>query len=432
MSQGSSPQLLANQQVATQRTIEDLRRILEVCNAMTAISDLDELLAYIRKAATDLLSCDRSTIFMVDQRTNELWCRSVDNAEMREIRFPVGVGISGKVAQTGTVSNIPDAYADPSFNREVDKKTGYRTRNLLTMPLRNFEGKIIGVVQMLNKNGGAFTEYDESVLNAMSSNAAIALEKAVLMQHFLDKKALEASLAIARDIQHSLLPDAPPEVEGVELAGVSSSCDETGGDYFDYFILPDGKLAMVIGDVSGHGVGSALLMATARAFLKALVCGDMPELTTLFTRLNDLLEADTDDSKFMTLFMGVYDPAKAELVYVSGGHDEPAHVHAKTGEITEYKSTGLPLGVMSGMDFGVAGPYKLEPGDLLFLSTDGVFEAPNAKAEHFGKERQNRVLLDGIGKSAQAVLDNMMRAVLGHIDGASRKDDITMIVLKKK
>lgn len=414
------------------RCIVDLQKILEVNRAMTGMTDLDALLDYIRDAMVDVLRCDRCTIFMIDDETNELWCRTYHGAEMKEIRFSVGVGIAGKVAATGDTTNIPDAYSDDRFNRDIDKKTGYVTRNLLTMAMKNLSGKVIGVAQVLNKsNHDPFSEYDEMVLGSLASNAGVVLENAMLLEHFIEKQKIEHALEIAQVIQQSLLPSEPPQVEGCDLAGSSESCDEVGGDYFDYIMLEDNKLGIVIGDVTGHGVGSSLLMATARAFLLALTLGKTPKLSELFFQINNLLEHDMEDGKFMTMFMGVYDPKTAELTYVSCGHDEPAHYHAATGEFTEYDATGMPLGIMPDTEFELAGPFKLEKDDVLFLSTDGVWEAPNAESDRYGKKRLFKVLRENAGKSSAEIIKAVDVSLKKFIGKFQRKDDITMLVLKK-
>ena len=163
-----------------EKKIRDLEFILELSRAMTREKDIDNLLNFIMDVATRMMDADRSSLFLVDFETGELWSRIAQDAEISEIRFPIGMGIAGSVAKTGEIVNIKDAYEDPRFNREIDKKTGYRTRTILCMPLSNHEGEIIGVIQVLNKSKGIFTDYDENILAALSSHAAVAIENAEL------------------------------------------------------------------------------------------------------------------------------------------------------------------------------------------------------------------------------------------------------------
>ncbi len=162
-----------------QKENERLSSLLNVAQSLSNVMDIDELLFKIMEVVRHQLSADRCTVFLVDSERNELWSK-VAHGLKNEIRFPIGKGIAGYVARTGETLNIKDAYSDSRFNPEVDKKTGYKTHNLLTMPMRNKQNEIIGVFQVLNKKSGPFNEEDEELLNAISSIAASAIENAQL------------------------------------------------------------------------------------------------------------------------------------------------------------------------------------------------------------------------------------------------------------
>jgi adenylate cyclase len=161
---------------------QDEATLLEVTNAVASDLDLDSLLAKIMTATTRLLDAERSTLFIHDRSTDELWSRVAEGMTSREIRFPSSFGIAGEAFSTGETLNIPDAYADPRFNPEVDRKTDFTTRNILCLPMKDKSGDIVAVMQVLNKIGGPFTERDEVRLRTFSSQAAIALENAALFQ----------------------------------------------------------------------------------------------------------------------------------------------------------------------------------------------------------------------------------------------------------
>lgn len=156
-----------------------LHSLLDVTQSLSSVIDLDTLLSRIIDVVRVNLQADRCTVFILDTEKNELWSR-VATGLKKEIRFPADKGIAGTVATSGKVLNIPDAYADPRFNPEIDKKTGYKTRNMLTMPMRNNHNEVIGVFQVLNRKDGPFTQHDEELLQAISSIAASALENALL------------------------------------------------------------------------------------------------------------------------------------------------------------------------------------------------------------------------------------------------------------
>ncbi len=414
-----------------QKKVQDLETILEVSRAMTAEKDLDRLLGLITTASTRILQADRSSLFIHDDKKNELWTRIAQGLNVKEIRVPVGRGIVGFVAESKQVVNIPDAYADPRFNQEVDKKTGYHTRTILCVPLLTYENKVMGVIQVLNKAEGTFDSYDESLLMALGSHAAIALDNDRLVEHFLDKQKLKQALEIAREIQLALLPKAAPESTAFDITGLSIAADETGGDFFDYLELPGGRIGIVIADVVGHGIGAALLMATARAFLRALGLMDQDPAKVLFS-LNNLLARDLDAGRFVTLLYGILDPEARTLVYSSAGHDAPLHYRAATDDFLELDSTGLPLGIMADMDFPTAEPVKFGPGDSIVFTTDGVWEAPNAEGDAFGRDRMKDAIRGARTGDAHGISGAVHDALMGFLGEMKPKDDVTMVVVKPK
>ncbi len=171
-----------------ERALQDESQMMEITSALSSELQLDSLLNKIMSMTTDMLDADRSTLFLHDRNTDELWATVAEGVESKEIRFPAGAGIAGSVFTTTETINIPDAYADPRFNQAVDKATGYRTRNILCMPVLNKAGVCIGVTQVLNKNSGPFTARDEQRLHALTTQAAIGLENARLFEDVLNAR----------------------------------------------------------------------------------------------------------------------------------------------------------------------------------------------------------------------------------------------------
>ncbi len=193
-SQASAALLNARLFEEIQKAKEEETQLLEVTTAISTELKLEPLLIKIMETTTDILDADRSTLFLHDEKTGELWSLIAQGAESRQIRFPSNLGIAGTVFTSGETINIPDAYADPRFNPEIDKKTGYHTHSILCMPIVNKEGKIIGVTQVLNKKGGPFTNIDEKRLKAFSAQASIALENAKLFDDVLNMKNYNESI----------------------------------------------------------------------------------------------------------------------------------------------------------------------------------------------------------------------------------------------
>ncbi|MEX2088866.1 MAG: GAF domain-containing protein, partial [Bacteroidota bacterium] len=192
------------QRKATEIRLGKLQQLIEASKMVNSTLDLDKLLGLILDAAVKSIEADRGTVFLVDDIKKELWSKVLQGDNMVEIRLPVGKGIAGYVAETGQTINIPDAYSDPRFNPEVDKRTGYRTRNVLCMPMKNKDGKIIGVFQLLNKNDGVFTQDDEQFIDAFSAHASVAIENARLAQEMVSNERLSAVGRMASTIIHDI------------------------------------------------------------------------------------------------------------------------------------------------------------------------------------------------------------------------------------
>lgn len=184
--------------------MEKLNSLVEASKIVNSTIDLERLLFIILEAATQNIKADRGTLYLVDQSTGELWSKVAKGKNMVEIRLPIGKGLAGYVAKTGETVNIVDAYRDPRFNPEIDKRSGYKTLNVLCMPMRDKEGKIVGVFQLLNKKQGPFTHDDEAFIDGLSVHAAIAVENARLAQEMVNTERLSAVGRMAGTIIHDI------------------------------------------------------------------------------------------------------------------------------------------------------------------------------------------------------------------------------------
>ncbi|MGH7462842.1 MAG: GAF domain-containing protein, partial [Longimicrobiales bacterium] len=201
-------------------------------SALGAERNLDALLLKIMEKTSDVLEADRSTLFLLDSETNELWSKVAQGAALNEIRFPVGAGIAGFVARSGETVNIPDAYADPRFNTDVDRRTGYRTHTILCMPMRNREGRILGVFQVLNKRDGVFTRADEEMLDALASQAAIAVQNAMLNEEL--HKRIETS-EILLNVMHEVASEL--EIDRLLQAIVEQTSEAMNAERCTLFLI---------------------------------------------------------------------------------------------------------------------------------------------------------------------------------------------------
>lgn len=415
------------------RRVTDLEKILDITRALGVTVDLDPLLALIASAATDVLDCERATVFLCDHVNKQLYSRiatGMEGAPIEEIRFAIDRGIAGEVATTGKGINIPDPYADPRFNPDFDRKSGFVTKSLLTLPLRGHDGKIVGVLQVLNKRGGPFSEHDERLLSALGAQAGVAIERQGLLEQYAVKQRIERDLNIAREIQQGLLPKVPPELPGFDIAGWNRSADETGGDCYDWLRLPDGLLAISIGDATGHGIGPALVAAEARALLRGTLMQSR-ELSRVVPQINDLLSEDLREGTFVTAFIGLLDPAAATVDYLSAGHGPLLVYGAADDSFTEIPTHGLPLGLMPEVEFDPPTRVELRDADMLLLFTDGFFEWSRPDGEQFGTERLTDVVRRHRHLPAAEIIRLVYAAVVDFSEGTKQADDCTAVLVKR-
>jgi phosphoserine phosphatase len=409
--------------------VRDLQVILGVARALAAAMDQDELLELILNSARQILNAERATLFLYDPATDELHSKIAHGTG--EIRFPSNAGIAGAVAQSRQIINIPDAYADPRFNRSVDRMTGYHTRCLLTLPLIGTDAQLVGVVQVLNKVDGLFTSYDERLAEALAAQIGVALQRARLMLHFVEKKQLESSLALARDIQQGLLPKAAPKLPGYDIAGWSQPTEQTGGDCYDFIRLPGGRLAINVADATGHGIGAALVISEMRALVRAL-SGIKKHPAEVLAEANRWLCEDALESRFVTSFFGILDPDAHRLEYASAGHGPLFWYTAATRQVAWTGSTGLPLGMVEPLDIEAAPTIDFAPGDIGVLLTDGFVEAEDPKGAAFGKERIMQVIRDHAAGSPAELIQALDAAARTYLAGGPQLDDLTAVVVKRR
>jgi sigma-B regulation protein RsbU (phosphoserine phosphatase) len=244
---------------------------------------------------------------------------------------------------------------------------------------------------------------------------------------------MRQSLFLAREVQQNLLPAANPKIEGLDIAGSSIYCDETGGDYYDFIIRDgdhDAQISIAIGDVSGHGISSALLMAAVRSSLRqrSSLPGSAAEI---ISDVNRQLVGDVEDSgQFVTMFYMMLDPIKKHLQYVRAGHDPAILYDPDTGTFKELGGTGMALGVDKSWNVRAHTIPALQNGHIIFLSTDGIWEARNPHGEMFGKEPIYDLIRNNSSLSANQILNAMIESLKSFQQGAKIEDDITLVIIK--
>lgn len=405
-----------------------LHQILEVTRKLAAPFDLDTMLTEVVDASREILNADRGTVFLYDANRDELVVRV--GTELEQIRIPADKGIVGECAQTRQIINVPDCYADHRFNRAIDKQTGYRSRCMLTLPLIGYEDTLVGVLQILNKNGGEFDDRDEFVGQALAAQAAVVLHRARITEQIIASERLDREIAVARDVQMGTLPKDMPQIVGYEFGGAFAPTDQTGGDLYDFIPLDNNRLFMLMGDATGHGIGPALSATQVRAMLRVAL-RLQSTLDDAFIHINDQLCEDLPDDRFVTGFFGLLDADTHTIRFHSGGQGPIMHFQADMGEFDWHPATTFPLGYMPHTELEAPHTAVLEPGDVFGLISDGIYEYENERGEQFGRRGVMRVLDDHPDAAAQELVDRIMEAARAHGGAAPQTDDITIVLARR-
>jgi sigma-B regulation protein RsbU (phosphoserine phosphatase) len=291
------------------------------------------------------------------------------------------------------------------------------------------QGRLVGIVGLPGRTGESeYQVHELQLLTIVAGQVALQIENSRLYEEEIAKQLLEEEMVRARQIQSRLLPASLPAIEGCQMDAVNISSKQVSGDYYDLIEREDGKLAIIIADVSGKGMPASILASNIQAALRAQ-CYTCESPAVVLERINLQIHASTDSQHFATLFLAVFDPSTRELVYSSGGHNAPILIRSG-GTLELLEKGGLPLGAF---DFGTyeEGKLQLDAGDLLFLYTDGLTETKDATGEdEFGEERLNRLLHQEREMNVSEVFTAVKRELAAFSGRKDADDDITMVGLK--
>jgi len=340
--------------------------------------------------------------------------------------------IAASIVERGIAEIVNDLASDPRASGDAPS-----LHSLICAPLRAKQ-RNVGVIALGNANGAPYSSTDLKLLNTIALQTAAAIENSLLCTEMLDAvrdreqlAAIQKELDTARTIQHSLVPRTfPPfpERTDFEIHAEMTSARAVGGDFFDFFLIDDHHLAVVIGDVSGKGIPAALFMAVTRTQIKTTALEGMPPEDCL-REVNGVLVRERVSSMFATCFYGVLDTRTGQLDFCNAGHNPP-HMLRASGAVESLDfAGGLPLGLLDKRPY-VGGVAQLAPGDALFLYTDGVPEATNDALDDFTDERLAAVLNEAAALSCPDIIHRVTRDVLAFTAGAPQSDDITMVSVR--
>jgi len=323
---------------------------------------------------------------------------------------------------------VRDAQLDDAFKGRMSI-VEQKVHTMMAAPLQT-KDRIIGLIYLDSPHVlREFTKDDLSLLTVMANIAAIRIENARLAEVEQAERIMARDLSQAADIQGRMLPEQAPDVPGADLAGFNMACRTVGGDYYDFFKYPDGRVALTLGDVSGKGMPASLMMMALHARVQVLA-EEPGNLAQFMTRINKATCAKCPSNRFITFFFTLLDSHTGELAFANAGHNPPLIVHA-AGTVEQLASGGLPLGIKANADYR-EGRTTLQPGDVLVIYSDGVTEAASPSGEEFGPTRLYEVVSRNVESSAAGIRDRIESALTKFSQGTQAADDITLVIAKRQ
>jgi sigma-B regulation protein RsbU (phosphoserine phosphatase) len=405
-----------------------LTLLYDISRELTAILDRETLLGSIAEHVKKLVNYHVFTVMLWNEQTQLLegvFAKHYEDTIPARFRVQLGEGITGAAAADRKSIRVPDVFKEPRY---IHCDTSHGVRSELVVPFL-LQDKLIGVLDLESTVPQAFTPEHERMLTALSAFIAIALENSRMYEEARrNEQRLLGELDTAREIQRQLLPRGAREVPGLDVAASYVPARELGGDFYDFLPYGNGRLALVLGDVSGKGTPAALFGSLAIGILREHVVEHPCPPAEMLKMLNGRLYAARLDARFVAMLFALYDANARQLTIASAGAPHPLLV--RNGKVEELIVEGVPLGLLPDVDYEIL-TLDLQPGDLLVFASDGVVESENAKHEEFGIERLFSLLAT---RSREDSVEDVSGAILLATDefsgSAPPHDDRTLLVLR--
>lgn len=403
-----------------------LNALVEITRSLGKALALSDVLPQVLNSLFKIfVQADRAFIVMRTEDGKLVPLATKVRREDSEDTIRVSRTIVNQVMQAKEAILSADAATDQKFEMS-QSIADFRIRAMMCAPLIDTEGNAMGVLQIDTLDQRKrFQKEDLEVLASVAAQAGIAIDNAQMHEKALKNKAMERDLEVAHEVQKSFLPEKPPEVPGYRFFNHYQPANHVGGDYFDYIPLKDGRVAVIVADVVGHGVAAALLMAKLSAESRYCLASESHPATAI-NRLNNTMSRLQLD-RFVTFIMVVLDPNTHEMTVVNAGHMAPIH-RMEGGKFDEpgEEVSGMPVGIMEGNEYEQF-TFPLKPGELLLLYTDGVNECCNVAGDMYGIDRI-RELVGGSDLTPEAVGKKIVADVKAFISTRPADDDMCLVV----
>lgn len=408
--------------------VGELSILNEISTAVSSTLSLETTVDLIVQKCVKHLKVQQGAVLLFDKPEEgaalKTMVRKVDQ-DAGAVPMRLGDQITGWMLRHQKPLVVNDFETETRF-RAPSERGGIHS--LLCVPMK-LKGRLIGVVNVFNKTGGAaFTVDDQRLLSIIATQSAQVLENARLLEERKALEILQEELRLAREIQRNLLPKEAPGVDGYSLAGHSEPAKRVGGDYFDYLDLGNQRLGLCVADVSGKGITAALLMSNVQATIRgqARLASDAG---ACMSHSNEMLYASTDSNKFVTMFYGVLDTANHRLEFCNAGHNPPIML-SDGSESTLLETGGPVLGVMPGFPYE-RNEVEFRPGWTLLVYSDGFSEALNRRLEEFGDDRLRKSAEDHASLPPDELVKTLLAEVSEFCGDAPQADDMTMMAIRR-
>src|SRR5216684_1357556 len=410
----------------TTRQARTLVLLNEIARELTSILNVDELLKRIAELLSRLIDYQMFSILLLDTAGEKLQHRfSLRFQENIQLKHDIGLGkgVVGYAVQHREAVLVPDVSKD---SRYISRNP--ETRSELAVPLI-YKDKVIGVLDLEHTRRGFFSDDHKRTVTTLAAQVAIAIENAQLYEQIArQEKRLERDLALARELQFRLLPQAPPTLANLEVAAKFSPARAIGGDLYDFVDYSLSRFAMVIGDVSGKGAPAAIYAALVSGIIRSHAPME-PGPAEMLAAVNYSLAERRIDGQFVSIIYAVWDDQNRTLQVANSGLPRPVYCH--NGKTQLIEATGLPLGLFDDADYDEF-TFQAKDDDIFVFFSDGILDATNKAGDLFGRTRLEKVIAEQCANSAEAMVKSIFKAAAEHARGVETFDDQTVVAIKVK